>query len=170
MQSSSDEVPLAAEAMLRRWKTRACRAMSRVSSPASSFTRKHDKGRDAEERTEEVPDNGQSLVHGAMRFPGSRLRPAKWARVSHETSMTDAMQLITRTWGLPTPSSLISIIGSNEHDPRPVHFGAGLRRAADTTNAWIVTDGVHAATRIVVVVVVATRGFNFHDRFCVTQQ
>ena len=57
------------------------------------------------------------------------------------------MQLITRTWGLTSPSALISIIGSRDssfdRECRQVFAGPGLKRAAETTNAWILTDGTY---------------------------
>lgn len=147
MEAQHDLPTLESAAMVGRWKARALKAIARAgSSPAGSFTRKHKAAVDeaaAEEAQQEETESGRSLVHGAMRFPGSRLRPAKWARVSHETSMADAMQLITRTWGLPAPSSLISIIGSSDGSERQQLFGHGLKRAAETTNAWILTDGAH---------------------------
>ena len=138
-------------AMVGRWKARSLRFAKTVS-PASSFIKKNLQAKApsaaAAEETEEALDGDyrRSLEHGAVRFPGSRLRPAKWARVSHETTMADTLTLITRTWGLPAPSSLISVIGlggrsgarHSEH-----LFGPALKRAAETTNAWILTDGAH---------------------------
>ena len=109
-----------------------------TSSTSNSFTKKKKAG---ESEDEEEVDLSRPLVHGAVRFPGSRHRPAKWSQISHEASMYDTMQLLTRTWGLRAPSSLISIIGCRSTSDDL--FGPGLKRAATTTNAWILTDGVH---------------------------
>ena len=134
---------LSSAAMVGRWKAR---ALKLIRENSDSFTKR----KKAQESSSYVPheaDADTMLVHGAVRFPGSRLRPAKWARISHEATMSDVMQLITRTWGLTSPSALISIIGSRDssfdRECRQVFAGPGLKRAAETTNAWILTDGVH---------------------------
>ena len=151
-EAEDDHLPsMETAAMVGRWKARAVRKMRFAASPTSSFTRKSHNPPSAAAEMPGEEDSGRSLVHGAMRFPGSRLRPAKWARVSQPPSeavdttqlIADTMQLITRTWGLRVPSSLISIIGSSDRSERYSEqlFGPALKRAAETTNAWILTDG-----------------------------
>ena len=139
MEDGSSVPTMATAAMVGRWKVR---AMQKISTTNGSFTRKKKAG-EAPAMAAPDPVDGKLLVHGAVRFPGSRLRPAKWARISHEASMTDVVQLITRTWGLTPPSSLISIIGSSDRECRQVFAGPGLKRAAETTSAWILTDGTY---------------------------
>jgi hypothetical protein len=128
--NDSDLPSMATAAMVGRWKGRATRCNKKEEAKP-------------EKSAEEFDTLGQTLSHGAVRWPGSRLRPAKWARVPHETPFSDVMQLVTRTWGLTSPSALISIIGTSNRSLGHAEqlFGPGLKRAAETTHAWILTDG-----------------------------
>lgn len=130
------KLTMATAGMVGRWKGRALKLSqlpSKFVQSNDSFTRK----KRTEAESSYIPhdaDSGRPLVHGAVRFPGSRKRPAKWARVSHEATMSDVMQLVTRTWGLTAPSALISIVGSRDstfdRECRQVFAGPGLKRAA----------------------------------------
>jgi len=54
---------------------------------------------------------------------------------------------MTLVWGLPMPKLLISIRGSNTNFDLPPRLGkilqVGLLKAAKTTGAWIVTNGLN---------------------------
>ncbi|KAL1519033.1 hypothetical protein AB1Y20_003301 [Prymnesium parvum] len=76
---------------------------------------------------------------GSIRFPGSRMSPAKWARVPvtregvcvraeqqkdvrelpHDRAYAEVlMSLLTTTWGVAPPSALLSVLGPSSTAPR----------------------------------------------------
>ena len=95
---SSGSVGVASTTMLKMWQKR---ALGRLRVKGSATTRS--------DRSDTLEEPAKVMVHGGVRFPGSRRRPAKWARPSVDCDMTTIMQLLTRTWGLQPPASLISV-------------------------------------------------------------
>ena len=83
--------------------------------------------------------------YGAIRFPASKHPPAKWACVGPTARPSDLRDLILQTWRVPEPSVLISVTGAAAGVSIPPKleqvFRRGLRKAALTTKAWIVTGG-----------------------------
>ena len=94
--------------------------------------------------------DGQQARFGAVKFTGTKHRPAKWAAVSTKSHIEDIYELLTDTWGLKPPPVLISVTGAgnNTIDLMPAKertiFRRGLREAARRVGAWIITGGTNA--------------------------
>jgi len=96
--------------------------------------------------------------YGSLRFPGSRLPLAKWARIdsrqlaAHSANdVNNALEdLLLNTWRLEPPSAIITVCGPWLREPgAPVFasdklhlFKEGLANAVKSTNAWVVTRGL----------------------------
>ena len=89
---------------------------------------------------------------GSVRFPASKRPPSKWVGVPPDDG-DPAMErlckdLLIGTWGLQAPTVLISVTGGAQDFKLKAKleliFRRGLLKAAETTNAWLVTGGTHA--------------------------
>lgn len=96
--------------------------------------------------------NRSALPQGLIRFPGSRRRPAKWLCVKatqDASTAEDMLAHLASSWKVPSPSALLSVVGSMPPTCETGSYGEqqdrslrrGLRHAAVKTNAWVVTSG-----------------------------
>ena len=85
-----------------------------------------------------------SITQGAVRFPGSRRMPARWARVDVSSEPIDTLQLLTKQWHVRSHEALFSVIGLmpedatsaiDEQQLRVVHLWQKQRvTSSNTTN------------------------------------
>jgi hypothetical protein len=96
----------------------------------------------------------KDVCYGALRFPSSRQKPAKWIVVpqlpsgdrERYDSLESLSKMLVATWGLSPPSVLISITGGaaasfDMSEKSKLVFRRGLISAAQITQAWIITGG-----------------------------
>ncbi|XP_036355031.1 transient receptor potential cation channel subfamily M member 4-like [Octopus sinensis] len=84
---------------------------------------------------------------GEVKFPEDGWNIAKFVRVDHQISMETTINLIKHLWYSSLPNLLISVIGERQDfqlDPFAREaLGHGLVKAAQITDAWIISDGLH---------------------------
>ncbi|XP_078069997.1 transient receptor potential cation channel subfamily M member 6 [Mustelus asterias] len=75
---------------------------------------------------------------------------AKYIRVSYDTELHQLLHLMLKEWLMELPKLLISVHGGSQNFELPPKvkqiFGKGLIKAAETTGAWIVTEGFNTGT------------------------
>ncbi|XP_036381855.1 transient receptor potential cation channel subfamily M member 6 [Megalops cyprinoides] len=78
---------------------------------------------------------------------GSRSCRAKYLRLSCDAKPEQLLQLMLRHWKMDLPKLVISVHGGTENFDLPLRvrqtFSKGLIKAAETTGAWIVTEGIN---------------------------
>ncbi|XP_041634525.1 transient receptor potential cation channel subfamily M member 4-like [Cheilinus undulatus] len=83
---------------------------------------------------------------GEIEFVGSRGRPSNFLRLSCDTDPKEVYKLITDHWNFPSPNLVVSVVegeGREEIKPWVRDFlRNSLVRAAQSTGAWILTDGL----------------------------
>ncbi|MFT7813572.1 transient receptor potential cation channel subfamily M member 6-like [Arapaima gigas] len=85
---------------------------------------------------------------GTIDFQDSaRSGRAKYLRLSCDTKPDQVLQLMLKEWQMDMPKLVISLHGSTENFDLPLKvrrtFGKALIRAAETTGAWILTEGIN---------------------------
>ncbi|VDM32331.1 unnamed protein product [Hydatigera taeniaeformis] len=93
--------------------------------------------------TREVP----TTAFGTVEFQGGpHPTKARYVRISYETPPETVVQLLLREWRLRVPSLVISVLGGLANAPLQAKLGSvvkrGLLRAAKTTGAWVITNGL----------------------------
>ncbi|CAI9735241.1 Hypothetical predicted protein [Octopus vulgaris] len=85
---------------------------------------------------------------GEVKFVEHDQKIAKFVRVDHQTSMDIIINLIIYQWNFSLPNLLISVIGGREdvqlNEPTKEALGHSLVKAARTTDAWIISEGLHS--------------------------
>ncbi|XP_036600150.1 transient receptor potential cation channel subfamily M member 4 isoform X2 [Trichosurus vulpecula] len=99
---------------------------------------------DGDHHTTEKPTD----AYGDLDFHGAGRGFSKFIRLSDRTDPAAAYALVTHTWGFPPPNLVVSVLGGSV-GPRLQPWlrdllRGGLVRAAHSTGAWIVTEGLHA--------------------------
>ncbi|XP_064152894.1 transient receptor potential cation channel subfamily M member 6 isoform X2 [Anguilla rostrata] len=78
---------------------------------------------------------------------GSRSCRAKYLRLSCDTRAEQVLQLMLREWQMDMPKLVLSVHGGTDTFPLPPRvrqaFSKGLVRAAETTGAWVLTEGIN---------------------------
>ncbi|XP_042564031.1 transient receptor potential cation channel subfamily M member 7 isoform X2 [Clupea harengus] len=97
-----------------------------------------------EKHTEEKPTD----AYGIINFQGgSHSYRAKYCRLSYDSKPEMVLRLMLKEWQMELPKILISVHGGVQNfdlHPRIKQVvGKGLIKAAITTGAWILTDGVN---------------------------
>ncbi|XP_059825691.1 transient receptor potential cation channel subfamily M member 6 isoform X1 [Hypanus sabinus] len=81
---------------------------------------------------------------------GAHSYRAKYIRVSYDTETHQLLHLMLKEWLMELPKLLISVHGGSQNFELPPKvkqiFGKGLIKAAETTGAWIVTEGINTGT------------------------
>ncbi|XP_067295131.1 transient receptor potential cation channel subfamily M member 6 isoform X1 [Pseudorasbora parva] len=86
---------------------------------------------------------------GSLDFQGSTKRTcrAKYVRLSCDTPPELLVQLMLREWHMEMPKLVISVHGGSDNFPLSPRvcqaFSTGLITAAESTGAWILTDGIN---------------------------
>ncbi|EUB55340.1 Transient receptor potential cation channel subfamily M member [Echinococcus granulosus] len=94
----------------------------------------------------EVP----TTAFGTVEFQGGpHPTKARYVRLNYETPPETVVQLLLQEWRLPIPSLIISMLGGLANASLRARLGfvvkRGLLRAAKTTDAWVITDGLDTA-------------------------
>ncbi|XP_072520760.1 transient receptor potential cation channel subfamily M member 6 [Salminus brasiliensis] len=93
---------------------------------------------------------------GSIDFQDSTKRScrAKYVRLSCDAKPEQLLCLMLREWNMVQPKLVISVHGGTENFPLPPRvgqaFSKGLIRAAETTGAWIFTDGFNTGVSMYV--------------------
>uniref|UniRef100_A0A8C4RY48 non-specific serine/threonine protein kinase n=1 Tax=Erpetoichthys calabaricus TaxID=27687 RepID=A0A8C4RY48_ERPCA len=78
---------------------------------------------------------------------GAHAYHAKYIRVSYDTKLDQLLHLMVNEWQMELPKLVISVHGGVQNFDLPPKvkqiFGKGLIKAAETTGAWIVTEGIN---------------------------
>ena len=71
----------------------------------------------------------------------------QYVRLSYDTNPETVIQMMTLVWGLQMPKLLISVRGGNNNFEIPSRLGKilqlGLIKAAKSTGAWILSNGLN---------------------------
>uniref|UniRef100_A0A670YHV2 non-specific serine/threonine protein kinase n=1 Tax=Pseudonaja textilis TaxID=8673 RepID=A0A670YHV2_PSETE len=72
---------------------------------------------------------------------------AKYIRTSYDVKLDQLLQLMIKEWQMEFPRLVISVHGGNQNFKLPSKllqlFSKGLVKAAETTGAWILTEGIN---------------------------
>ncbi|XP_076855162.1 transient receptor potential cation channel subfamily M member 6 isoform X2 [Brachyhypopomus gauderio] len=107
---------------------------------------------------------------GSIDFQGSTKRSfrAKYVRLSCDAKPEQLLCLMLREWNLAPPKLVISVHGGAESFPLPQRvgqaFSKGLIRAAETSGAWILTDGFNTGVSMYVGDAVKVYGTHEHRK------
>ncbi|MBN3289826.1 TRPM6 protein, partial [Polypterus senegalus] len=78
---------------------------------------------------------------------GAHAYHAKYIRASYDTKLDQLLHLMVNEWQMELPKLVISVHGGVQNFDLPPKvkqiFGKGLIKAAETTGAWIVTEGIN---------------------------
>ncbi|KAM5194380.1 transient receptor potential cation channel subfamily M member 6 isoform 2-T2 [Mantella aurantiaca] len=85
---------------------------------------------------------------GTVNFQdGHHTYHAKYIRISYDTALDQLMHLLIKEWQMELPKLVISVHGGVQNFKLPPKvkqlFGKGLVKAAETTGAWILTEGIN---------------------------
>ncbi|KAE8633107.1 hypothetical protein XENTR_v10001784 [Xenopus tropicalis] len=85
---------------------------------------------------------------GTINFQdGDHTYHAKYIRISYDTTLELLMHLMIKEWQMELPKLVISVHGGIQNFKLPSKikqvFGKGLVKAAETTGAWILTEGIN---------------------------
>uniref|UniRef100_A0A8B9GCP4 non-specific serine/threonine protein kinase n=1 Tax=Amazona collaria TaxID=241587 RepID=A0A8B9GCP4_9PSIT len=79
---------------------------------------------------------------------GDHTYHAKYIRLSYDSSLEQLMHLMVKEWQMELPKLVISVHGGIQNFRLPSKvkqvFCKGLVKAAETTGAWIITEGVNS--------------------------
>lgn len=71
----------------------------------------------------------------------------QYIRTSYDTKLDQLLQLMVKEWQMELPKLVISVHGGNQNFKLPSKlkqlFSKGLVKAAETTGAWILTEGIN---------------------------
>ena len=93
---------------------------------------------------------GQRLAaYGALRFQGSLRPPSKWAALAPDSDVDDVVGLLSTTWRLPQPTTLLSVTGAATDatlfltERQRDESKRGLLEAVRLTKGWVVSGGTN---------------------------
>ncbi|XP_032297316.1 transient receptor potential cation channel subfamily M member 6 isoform X1 [Coturnix japonica] len=86
---------------------------------------------------------------GTINFQdGDHTYHAKYIRLSYDSSLDQLLHLMVNEWQMELPKLVISVHGGTENFKLPPKikqvFSKGLVKAAETTGAWIITEGINS--------------------------
>ncbi|XP_045696416.1 transient receptor potential cation channel subfamily M member 6 isoform X7 [Phyllostomus hastatus] len=84
---------------------------------------------------------------GTINFQdGEHIHHAKYIRTSYDTKLDHLLHLMLKEWKMELPKLVISVHGGIQNFKMPSKlkeiFSQGLVKAAETTGAWIITEGI----------------------------
>ncbi|XP_036094313.1 transient receptor potential cation channel subfamily M member 6 isoform X3 [Rousettus aegyptiacus] len=85
---------------------------------------------------------------GTINFQdGQHIHHAKYIRTSYDTKLEHLLHLMLKEWKMELPKLVISVHGGIQSFKMPSKlkeiFSQGLVKAAETTGAWIITEGIN---------------------------
>nr|CDS28709.2 transient receptor potential cation channel [Hymenolepis microstoma] len=94
-----------------------------------------------------------TTAFGTVEFQGGpHPTKARYVRINYDTPPETVVELLLREWRLRVPSLVISVIGGLVNAPIQAKLASvvkrGLLRAAKTTGAWVITNGLDTGVTI----------------------
>ncbi|XP_019660855.1 transient receptor potential cation channel subfamily M member 6 isoform X2 [Ailuropoda melanoleuca] len=85
---------------------------------------------------------------GTINFQdGEHTHHSKYIRISYDTKLDHLLHLMLKEWKMELPKLVISVHGGIQNFKMPSKlkeiFSQGLVKAAETTGAWIITEGIN---------------------------
>uniref|UniRef100_A0A8C4LLN3 non-specific serine/threonine protein kinase n=1 Tax=Equus asinus asinus TaxID=83772 RepID=A0A8C4LLN3_EQUAS len=85
---------------------------------------------------------------GTINFQdGEHIHHSKYIRTSYDTKLDHLLHLMLKEWKMELPKLVISVHGGIQNFKMPSKlkeiFSQGLVKAAETTGAWIITEGIN---------------------------
>lgn len=78
----------------------------------------------------------------------------QYVRLSYDTKPEAILQLMLKEWQMELPKLVISVHGGIQNFQLPSKikqvFSKGLVKAAETTGAWIITEGINSGIVILI--------------------
>uniref|UniRef100_A0A5F8HBL9 non-specific serine/threonine protein kinase n=1 Tax=Monodelphis domestica TaxID=13616 RepID=A0A5F8HBL9_MONDO len=111
---------------------------------ASSTTQGQEEEWSVEKHTKKSPTD----TFGTINFQdGEHTYHAKYIRTSYDTNLEQLLHLMLKEWKMELPKLVISVHGGIQNFELPCKlkqvFSQGLIKAAVTTGAWIITEGIN---------------------------
>lgn len=77
----------------------------------------------------------------------------QYIRLSYDSNLDQLLHLMVKEWQMELPKLVISVHGGIQNFKLPSKvkqvFSKGLVKAAETTGAWIITEGINSGTVII---------------------
>ncbi|VDO16478.1 unnamed protein product, partial [Rodentolepis nana] len=94
-----------------------------------------------------------TTAFGTVEFQGGpHPTKARYVRINYDTPPETVVELLLREWRLRVPSLVISVLGGLVNAPIQAKLASvikrGLLRAAKTTGAWVITNGLDTGVTI----------------------
>uniref|UniRef100_A0A7M4EFC9 non-specific serine/threonine protein kinase n=1 Tax=Crocodylus porosus TaxID=8502 RepID=A0A7M4EFC9_CROPO len=88
-------------------------------------------------------------AYGTINFQdGDHTYHAKYVRISYDSKLDQLLHLMVKEWQMELPKLVISVHGGIQNFKLPSKvkqvFSKGLIKAAETTGAWIITEGINS--------------------------
>ncbi|XP_019372995.1 PREDICTED: transient receptor potential cation channel subfamily M member 6 isoform X3 [Gavialis gangeticus] len=88
-------------------------------------------------------------AYGTINFQdGDHTYHAKYVRISYDSKSDQLLHLMVKEWQMELPKLVISVHGGIQNFKLPSKvkqvFSKGLIKAAETTGAWIITEGINS--------------------------
>ncbi|XP_019466054.1 transient receptor potential cation channel subfamily M member 6-like isoform X2 [Meleagris gallopavo] len=105
--------------------------------------------RDEEWSVQKHTKTSPTDAFGTINFQdGDHTYHAKYIRLSYDSSLDQLLHLMVNEWQMELPKLVISVHGGTENFKLPSKvkqvFSKGLVKAAETTGAWIITEGINS--------------------------
>uniref|UniRef100_A0A8C3KWQ0 non-specific serine/threonine protein kinase n=1 Tax=Chrysolophus pictus TaxID=9089 RepID=A0A8C3KWQ0_CHRPC len=105
--------------------------------------------RDEEWSVQKHTKTSPTDAFGTINFQdGDHTYHAKYIRLSYDSSLDQLLHLMINEWQMELPKLVISVHGGTENFKLPSKvkqvFSKGLVKAAETTGAWIITEGINS--------------------------
>ncbi|XP_035877640.1 transient receptor potential cation channel subfamily M member 6 isoform X1 [Phyllostomus discolor] len=115
----------------------------------TDFARTGSASGDADEQwsVEKHTTRSPTDAFGTINFQdGEHIHHAKYIRTSYDTKLDHLLHLMLKEWKMELPKLVISVHGGIQNFQMPSKlkeiFSQGLVKAAETTGAWIITEGI----------------------------
>nr|AAR03493.1 M6-kinase 3 [Homo sapiens] len=114
-----------------------------------SWTISAAKGKESEQwSVEKHTTKSPTDTFGTINFQdGEHTHHAKYIRTSYDTKLDHLLHLMLKEWKMELPKLVISVHGGIQNFTMPSKFkeifSQGLVKAAETTGAWIITEGIN---------------------------
>nr|XP_045229038.1 transient receptor potential cation channel subfamily M member 6 isoform X2 [Macaca fascicularis] len=114
-----------------------------------SWTISAAKGKESEQwSVEKHTMKSPTDTFGTINFQdGEHTSHAKYIRTSYDTKLDHLLHLMLKEWKMELPKLVISVHGGIQNFTMPSKFkeifNQGLVKAAETTGAWIITEGIN---------------------------
>uniref|UniRef100_A0A8C8SZL6 non-specific serine/threonine protein kinase n=1 Tax=Pelusios castaneus TaxID=367368 RepID=A0A8C8SZL6_9SAUR len=110
-----------------------------------SITERENEEWSVREHTQTSPTDSFGMINFQ---DGDHTYHAKYIRTSYDTKLDQLLHLMVKEWQMELPKLVISVHGGIQNFKLPSKvkqlFSKGLIKAAETTGAWIITEGINS--------------------------